>query len=38
MTDAEKGPYLKMAEDDKVRYNEELEAFRQSKALGLNGK
>lgn len=35
MTDEEKAPYQKMAEDDKIRYTEQLEAFRQSKLNGI---
>ena len=38
MTEADKAPYQKMADDDKVRYTQELEAFRMSKMMMMNGK
>lgn len=38
MTEADKAPYQKMADDDKVRYTKELEAFRMSKMMMMNGK
>ena len=27
LTDEEKSPYIKMAEDDKIRYNEEISSY-----------
>jgi hypothetical protein len=38
MTEAEKAPYQKMADDDKIRYTQELEAFRMNKMMMMNGK
>lgn len=33
----EREPYQTMADDDKIRYSREMEAFRMSKALAMNG-
>ena len=38
MGEAERAPYQKMADDDKVRYTQELEAFRMNKMMMMNGK